>query len=536
MSSGNKVYTSFLTPLSFLDRSVAVYPDKTAVVHGDKHYTYRELGERVNRLASALRKNGMKKGDRVAFLVPNIPSMIEAHFGVNLAGGMLVCINTRLSTGEIEYILNHSGSTFLFCDTELAEIVRPVYDKLETVKQTINIVDVEGFEGLPGTDYEAFLDQGSPEPVEKVIEDEEEEISINYTSGTTGRPKGVVFCHRGAYLNAINEILETGIRASSVYLWTLPMFHCNGWCFIWGVTAIGGTHVCLRKFEPPDVWALIEKEGVTHLNGAPVVLIALLNDPGRPEKLERPLTITTAGAPPSPTLIEQVQSIGAEIFHVYGLTETYGPTTICAPQPGWGDKSSKEQGQLLARQGVAYVMSDAVRVVDDNMNDVPKDGETLGEVVMTGNMVMTGYYNDPEATGVAFRGGYFHSGDVAVWHPDGYIELRDRSKDVIISGGENISSIEVEQVIYRHPAVLECAVVGVPSEKWGESPKAFVTLKPGESATEDEIKDFCRENIARFKCPSAVEFVDLPKTSTGKIQKFVLRDKEWAGQERRIKG
>ena len=330
--------------------------------------------------------------------------------------------------------------------------------------------------------------------------------------------------------------METHMTPDTIYLWTQPMFHCNGWCFTWGVTALGGTHVCLRKFEPADVWPLIEKENVTHFNGAPVVLIALMNDPGRPDKLDRPLTITTAGAPPSPTIIEQVQSIGATIFHVYGLTETYGPTTICAPQPDWKDRSLAEQGKLLARQGVAYIMSDPIRIVDEEMNDVPRDGKTLGEVVMTGNMVMTRYYNDPEATKEAFRGGYFHSGDVAVWHPDGYAELRDRSKDVIISGGENISSIEVEQVIYRHPAVLECAVIGVPHEKWGESPKAFITLKPGQTATQEEIVAFCRENIAHFKCPTTVDFIDLPKTSTGKIQKFILRDKEWKGKEKRIQG
>ena len=359
---------------------------------------------------------------------------------------------------------------------------------------------------------------------------------MNYTSGTTGDPKGVVFHHRGAYLNAISNNLCWDMTAHPIYLWTLPMFHCNGWCFTWGVTAIGGTHVCLRKFEPAEVWPLVEKESITHFNGAPVVLIALLNDPGRPQQLNRPLTITTAGAPPSPTLIENMQAMGAEIIHVYGLTETYGPITICAPQRGWALKSSEEQGKLLARQGVAYMMSDPIRVVDEEMNDVPRDGESLGEVVMIGNNVMKSYYNDPEATATAFRGGYFHSGVVAVWHSDGYIELRDRSKDVIISGGENISSIEVEQVIYRHPAVLECAVIGVPHEKWGETPKAFVTLKPGESLTEQSLIDFCREHIAHFKAPTAIEFMDLPKTSTGKIQKYVLRDKEWGGSEKKIQG
>lgn len=536
MDSFDNVYKSILTPVSFIERSAAVYPEKTAIVHGNKRYTYREFGERVNRFASALRLRGLKKGDRVAVLLPNIPAMLDAHFAVLMAGGMIVPINFRLSPGEIEYILNHSGATFLFCDTELAELIRPIREKLETVEHFIDVADISGFEGLGGTDYEAFLTEGSPEPVERVIDDEDESITINYTSGTTGRPKGVVFSHRGAYLNAIGEALETHMRPDSVYLWTLPMFHCNGWCFTWGVTALGATHVCLRKFEPSVVWPIVQKEGVTHFNGAPVVLIALLNDPGRPEKVTGPLTITTAGAPPSPTLIENVQGIGAEIIHVYGLTETYGPTTVCAPQPEWSGLSATEQGRLLARQGVNYVVSEPVRVVDEDMNDVPKDGETLGEVVMHGNIVMKGYYNDPEATGKAFEGGYFHSGDVAVWHPDGYIELRDRSKDVIISGGENISSIEVEQVIYRHPAVLECAVVGIPHDKWGESPKAFVTLKPDQKATSEDIIAFCRENIAHFKCPTAVEFIDLPKTSTGKIQKFILRDKEWSGKETRIQG
>ncbi len=535
MNSG-EVYKSFLTPLSFIERSASVYPSKTAIVHGTKRYTYREFGERVNRFASALRQNGLAKGDRVAVLLPNIPPMLEAHFAVLLAGGMIVPINTRLSPGEVEYILNHSGASYLFCDTELSSMVKPHHANLPALKLTINVADAPGFETLPGIDYEEFLDHGSPAPLPWVIADEDESIAINYTSGTTGRPKGVVFSHRGAYLNAIGEGIETQLTPDSVYLWTLPMFHCNGWCFTWGVTAMGGTHVCLRKFEPGAVWPLVEKEKVTHFNGAPVVLISLLNDPSRPLKLTRPLTITTAGAPPSPTLIENVSAMGAKIIHVYGLTETYGPTTVCAPQPGWEGESPAERARLMARQGVAYVVSEAIRVVDEQMNDVPKDGQTLGEVVMTGNIVMKGYYDDPESTATAFRGGYFHSGDVAVWHPGGYIELRDRSKDVIISGGENISSIEVEQVIYRHPAVLECAVIGVPHEKWGESPKAFVTVKPGMALAEKELIEFCRANIAHFKCPSAIEFIDLPKTSTGKIQKFVLREREWKGREKFIQG
>jgi fatty-acyl-CoA synthase len=534
--SHGEVYKSLLTPLSFLQRTAAVYPDKTAVIYDSKRFTYRELDQRVNRLASALRAKGLQKGDRVAFLCPNTPPMIEAHFAVILAGGLLVSINTRLSPHEIEYILNHSGATFLFADTELGEHLHDIHADLETVQHTINIEDAEGFTPLPGTDYETFLALGSPDPVPWSVEDEDESISINYTSGTTGRPKGVVYTHRGAYLNAINEVLETQLRSDSTYLWTLPMFHCNGWCFVWAVTAAAGTHICLRKFDPATAWAMIADQSVTHLNGAPVVLIALFNDPNRPEKLDTPLLICTGGAPPPPTIIEQVRAMGADIKHLYGLTETYGPHTICAMQPDWHHKSAQDLGKLLARQGVAYLTAEPIRVVDENMNDVPRDGETLGEVVMTGNNVMKGYYNDAEATATAFRGGYFHSGDIAVWHPDGYIELRDRSKDVIISGGENISSIEIEQVIYRHPAVLECAVIGVPHEKWGESPKAYITLKPGQTATENDIITFCRDNIAHFKCPTAIDFTDLPKTSTGKIQKYVLRDQAWKDNEKRIQG
>lgn len=536
MKPNQNVYKSPLTPLSFIARSAAVYPDKTAIIHGARRYTYRQFHCRVNRLASALLARGLKKGDRVAFLCPNTPPMLDAHFGVMLAGGILVPINTRLSSGEIEYILNHSGATFLFCDTELADQVRPIKANLETVKHIVDIADVDGFDTLDGTDYEAFLAGANSEAVAWVVEDEDESIAINYTSGTTGRPKGVLYSHRGAYLNALGEALETNLTPDSMHLWTLPMFHCNGWCFTWGVTAMGATHVCLRKFEPSIVWALVKEHGVTHFSGAPVVLIALLNDPSRPARLDHQLTITTAGAPPSPTLIEQVRDMGAEIIHVYGLTEVYGPTTVCAPQPHWRDETSAEQGRLLARQGVAYIISDAVRVVDEQCKDVPRDGKTLGEVVMTGNNVMKGYYNDPEATATAFRGGCFHSGDVAVWHTDGYIELKDRSKDVIISGGENISSIEVEQVLYRHPSVLECAVIGVPHDKWGESPKAFVKLKDNAQTTKEELFEFCRDNIARFKCPCAIDFVDLPKTSTGKIQKYVLREQEWAGKDKRIQG
>jgi fatty-acyl-CoA synthase len=530
------VCRNHLTPLSFVERSVRVYSDKVAIVHGDKRYTYREFGERVNRFASALRRSGLEKGDRVAFLCANTPPMIDAHFAVPLAGGVLVCINTRLAAQEIKYILNHSGSKFLVVDTEFSGLIAPIQRDLETVRQIIHSADLPGGASFGGPEYEEFLQTGSPEPLPRALEDEMENISINYTSGTTGMPKGVVFSHRGAFLNAIGVGIESGLTFDSIYLWTLPMFHCNGWCFIWGVVALGGTHICMRKFEPEAAWRLVEQHRVTHFNGAPVVLISLLNHPGRPQRLDHPVTVTTGGAPPSPTLIANMEALGARLIHIYGLTETYGPYTVCAAQPTWKSLPLEEKARLMARQGVRFVMADGLRVVDEQMNDVPADGQTMGEVAMRGNLVMKGYYNEPEATAKAFHGGWFHSGDVAVMHPDGYIELRDRSKDIIISGGENISSIEVEQALYRHEAVLEVAVVGAPHDKWGETPKAFVTLKPGKQASAKELIDFCRSEIAHYKCPTAIEFMDLPKTSTGKIQKYVLREKEWAGFDKRIKG
>jgi fatty-acyl-CoA synthase len=386
--------------------------------------------------------------------------------------------------------------------------------------------------------YEAFLAGGSPEPFPWSLDAEEREdatISINYTSGTTGRPKGVMYHHRGAYLNALGEVITVGITTESIYLWTLPMFHCNGWCYPWAVVAAGGTQLCLRAFDAGRVWQLIRVVGVTHLCGAPTVLLALANHPAASgERLAHPLTVTTAAAPPSPTIIGQMETLGATIVHVYGLTETYGPHTVCAWQPRWNALPPGQRARLKARQGVAYVIADPIRVVDEEMRDVPADGQTIGEVVMRGNNVMKGYYDDPEATAQAFRGGWFHSGDLGVMHPDGYIELRDRAKDIIISGGENISTIEIEQVILQHHAVLECAVIAVPDAKWGETPKAFVTLRPGAELQADELIAFCRARIAHFKAPRYVEFGELPKTSTGKTQKYVLREREWRGQEKRI--
>lgn len=521
-----KVSRTELTPTSFLRRSACVYPDKIAVIHHDRRYTYREFEERVNRFSSQIRNYGLKKHDRVAFLCPNIPALLEAHFAVPAAGGILVPINTRLNSEEIAYILQHSGSRFLFVDSEL----RPLADSLDL--SGLSVIEVKDT-GQADDPYETFLAGGSTDSVENLLEDEEEPISLNYTSGTTGRPKGVIYTHRGAYLNALGETIETRLCPESVYLWTLPMFHCNGWCFTWAVTAVGGTHVCLRKTDPGLIWDLITSEGVTHFNGAPTLQINLLNHP-KAKPVPYPVTVTIAGAPPSPTLLGMIKSFNFKPVHVYGLTETYGPITVCEWHPDWDNLPAEEQSLYRARQGQAYLTADMVRVVDENLEDVAKDGSTMGEVVMRGNNVMKEYYLQPEATARAFLGGWFHSGDLAVWHPDGYIELRDRLKDIIISGGENISTIEIEQLVVRHPAVLECAVVAIPDEKWGERPKAFVTLKRGATASEEDIIRFCREHAAHFKCPAAVEFGELPKTSTGKIQKYILREKEWGGKQKRI--
>ncbi len=526
MAQPTRVDRTELTPVSFLTRSAYVFPDKPAVVHGERRYTYRELEARVNRLASALRRAGLGKHDRVAFLCPNIPAMLEAHFGVPVGGGVLVAINIRLSSDEIGYIVKHSGARFIFVDAELEPVIKPL--DLSGVR-VVRVDDT----GAPGDPYEDFLAGGSPAPVESWLQSEDEMLAINYTSGTTGRPKGVMYTHRGAYMNAVGEILETGMSWDARYLWTLPMFHCNGWCFTWGVTAVAGTHFCLRRVDAGRVWELLDGEGITHYNGAPTVQIGIVNHP-RAHRLARPVTVTVAGAPPSPTLLGKLKELNLRPVHVYGLTETYGPHTVCAWHEEWEALPPGEQARLAARQGQGYAVFDLVRVVDEHMNDVPRDGETLGEVIMRGNNVMGGYFEQPDATAEAFRGGWFHSGDIAVWHRDGYIELRDRKKDIIISGGENISTIEVEQCVARHPAVMECAVVAIPDTTWGERPKAFVTLKPGRQASEGEIIDFCKQHIAHFKAPAAVEFGELPKTSTGKVQKFVLRDKEWKGRDKRI--
>jgi fatty-acyl-CoA synthase len=515
-----------LSPLSFLRRSMQVMPGRLAVIHGERRYTYMQFSERIYRLASGLAAAGLSPQEKVAFLCPNIPAMLEAHFAVPLAGGVLVTINTRLNPSEVNYILRHSESKFLFADREL-------FSQLESIDlQGITVVEVADT-GLPDDPYERFLAQGSPEPVFRLPDSENDPIALNYTSGTTGKPKGVIFTHRGAYLNALGEIIETGMGFDTVYLWTLPLFHCNGWCFSWAVTAVAGTHVCLRKPDPADIWEAIYQRGVTHFNGAPTVQTLLVNHPAaRP--LGRPITVTIAGAPPPPTLIDRVKALNFRPIHVYGLTETYGPHTVCE----WNRENdvlpADEQAALRARQGQSYLTADPVRVVDENLHDVPKDGRTIGEVVMRGNNIMKEYFKDPEATEAAFKGGWFHSGDLAVWHADNNIELRDRLKDIIISGGENISTIEIEQALVRHPAVLECAVVAIPDEKWGERPKAFVTLKKDAYASESELIAFCKTQIAHFKCPAAIEFGNLPKTSTGKVQKYLLREKEWGKRDKRI--
>jgi fatty-acyl-CoA synthase len=527
-AAASTVFRSELNPVDFLYRAAYLYPDKVAVAAGERRYSYQELAERSWRLANALRSAGLAKGDRVATLLFNSPAMLEAHFGVPAAGGILVAVNNRLSGPEVGYILQHSGAKYLLLDTGLAAVAEASGLAGVTV---IRCDDT----GVPGDPYEEFLAGASPARPASWLEHEEETISINYTSGTTGQPKGVQYTYRGAYLNAMSEVIVAGLGTDSAYLWTLPMFHCNGWCFPWAVTAVAARHVTMRAVDPGLIWELIDGEGVTHYNGAPTVQLMVVNHP-RAHRLERPVTAMVAAAPPSPTLLARMSELNFRVVHVYGLTETYGPITVCPEQEGWRELPVDQRARYLARQGQAYPSADLVRVVDAEMNDVPQDAQVMGEVIMRGNNVMSGYFNDEAATAKAFAGGWFHSGDLAVWHPDGNIELRDRGKDIIISGGENISSIEVEQAIAAHPAVLECAVVGIPHPHWGERPKAFVMLNEGAAADAGEIIAFCRERLAHYKCPDSIEFGSLPKTSTGKTQKFVLRQREWADQDTQVGG
>jgi fatty-acyl-CoA synthase len=538
----SETWSSELTPLSFLQRSGEVFAEHPAVVYGDEVRTYREFAAQVQQRARALRAAGVRPGDRVAYLMPNVPEMLAAHFAVPLAGAVLVAINTRLAPEEVRYILDHSGAGVLVLDAAYAGTVAPVARSLTTVRTIAVAVDPLGpapAVEVPGAvSFDDLLAGAVREPAEPAwaVDDEWAPISINYTSGTTGRSKGVVYTHRGAYLNSFGEIVHSAHDAGSVYLWTLPMFHCNGWCTTWALAAVGGTHVCLREVRGDRVWELIDRHRVTHLNGAPTVLTTIMRA-DRAHPLDRPLVVTTAGAPPSPTTILQMEQLGFRIVHVYGLTETYGPYTVNQHQVAWDRLGAEERAALQARQGVGMLQAERVRVVDEDMNDVPADGTTVGEIVMRGNNVMQGYFRDPEGTATAFAGGWFHSGDLGVMHPDGYVELRDRAKDVIISGGENISTIEIEHAVASHPDVLEVAVIGVPDPTWGERPKAFVVVEPGTAPAEEELLEHVRSRIARYKAPREVEFVTaLPKTSTGKVQKYELREKEWSGEATRIRG
>jgi fatty-acyl-CoA synthase len=517
-----------LSPLGFLARSAAIYPKRLAVVHGERRYDWAETYRRCRRLAGALARRGIGKGDTVAVMAPNVPELFEAHFGVPMTGAVLNAINTRLDAETIAFILDHGGAKVLIADREFADTIGKALALVKTRPLVIDIDDVLAPPGrLSGEcDYESFIATGDPDFAWQNPGDEWDAIALNYTSGTTGNPKGVVYHHRGAYLNALGNILVWSMPTHPVYLWTLPMFHCNGWCFPWTVTALAGTHVCLRRIEAGAVYAALERETVTHLCGAPIVMNMLLNAPAEARReLGREIRMMTAGAAPPAAIMEGMERIGFRIIHVYGLTESYGPVTYCAWHEEWNGRPDAERAALRARQGVAYPVLEGLMVADpQTLEPVPRDGATMGEIFMRGNVVMKGYLKNEKATTEAFAGGWFHTGDLGVTHDDGYIEIKDRSKDIIISGGENISTIEVESVLYRHPSVLEAAVVARPNEKWGETPCAFVTVKPGAAEDAAAIIAFCRERMARFKVPRTIVFGPLPKTSTGKIQKFVLRD------------
>ncbi len=516
-----------LTPLSFIERAAAVYPHRAAVVHGEIRRSWSETYGRCRRLASALERRGIKKGDAVAAVLPNVPAMVEAHFGVSMMGGVLNAINVRLDAAAIAFILRHGEAKVLLTDREFSDPVRGALSLLDEKPLVVDVDDAlfEGGERLGDVEYEDFIADGDPGYEWAWPEDEWQACSLNYTSGTTGNPKGVVYHHRGAFLNAVGNMMVWSMPRHPVYLWTLPMFHCNGWCFPWTVAALAGTNVCLRRVEAEAIFDAFARHGVTHFCGAPIVLNMIANAP-RPRSIERRIEAMTAGAAPPAAVIEAMESQGFNVTHVYGLTETYGPAVVSAWHSEWDERPVADRAALKARQGVRYDVLEALMVADPNsLKPVPKDGETMGEILFRGNNVMKGYLKNPEATGEAFAGGWFHSGDLGVWHEDGYVEIKDRSKDIIISGGENISSIEVESFLYRHPKVLEAAVAARPDGKWGESPCAFVTLKEGASADEAEIIEFCRANMAGFKVPRTVIFGPLPKTSTGKIQKFVLRER-----------
>jgi len=525
----NRANYAPLTPLSFLERAACVYPRRLAVIHGGQRQTWGETYQRCRRLGSALARRGIGVGDTVAAILPNTPPMYEAHFGVPMCGAVLNTLNTRLDPEAIAFMLEHGEAKLLLADKEFSATVEAALKLLKRKPVVIDVEDAEfaGGRRLGEKTYEELLAEGDPAWAWRWPQDEWEAISLNYTSGTTGNPKGVVYHHRGAYLNAICNLVTWSMPQHAVYLWTLPMFHCNGWTFPWSMAANAGTNVCLRKVEAEKIFSLIKQHRVTHYCGAPIVHSTLIN---APEEMKKGIAhkvhgMVAAAAPPA-AMIEGMERMGFDITHVYGLTEVYGPATVCAKHEEWNSLDIAERTRLNGRQGVRYLMEEGLSVMDaETMQPVPADGETMGEIMFRGNITMKGYLKNAKATGEAFRGGWFHSGDLAVMQPDGYVKIKDRSKDIIISGGENISSLEVEDVLYRHPAVVGAAVVARPDDKWGETPCAFVELKPDAQVSEKEIVEFCRQHMARFKVPRAVVFGELPKTSTGKIQKFVLRER-----------
>jgi len=519
-----------LTPLQFLERAAAVFPDRTAIIHGKMRRSYREFYLRCRQLASALTSRGIGRGDTVSVMLPNVPAMLEAHYAVPMAGAVLHSMNTRLDAAIVAFQLDHGESKMLIADREFSPVIG---EALELAKSKPPVIDYDDPEydgegdALGNTDYEAFLAGGDPDFEWLMPNDEWDAISLNYTSGTTGNPKGVVYHHRGAALLAQGNALTASMPKHAVYLWTLPMFHCNGWCFPWTMSALSGTHVCLRAVRQKPIWDALADHGVTHMCGAPIVMSTLLSTPEEEKRdLSQTVEFMTAAAPPPEKVLANMREAGFNVTHLYGLTEVYGPAVVNDWNSDWDELDPDRQAALKARQGVRYLALEGLSVRDpETMQTVPADGETIGEVMMRGNVVMKGYLKNPEATKEAFAGGWFHSGDLGVMHPDGYIQLKDRSKDIIISGGENISSIEIEDVLYKHADVTAAAVVAMPDEKWGERPCAFVEIRSGAAVDEAGLKDWCANSLARFKLPSRIVFEELPKTSTGKIQKFVLRDR-----------
>jgi fatty-acyl-CoA synthase len=526
----NRANFAPLTPLTFLRWSADVFPNRPAVVHGARRFTWREVDARSRRLASALARRGVRAGDTVAAMLSNTPEMYECHFGVPMTGAVLNALNTRLDADSVAFMLRHGEATVLISDREFAGTIAGVKSRLDRPLLVIDVDDPEyhgAGERIGEVEYEEFLGSGDADSTWSGPSDEWDAIALNYTSGTTGNPKGVVFSHRGAYLNALANILTWRMPQHAVYLWTLPMFHCNGWCFPWTMAAVAGTNVCLRRVDAAVAFDLIRRHRVTHYCGAPIVHNTLgMAPPELRQGITHTVHAMVAGAPPPAAMLANMERIGIVMTHVYGLTEVYGPATACAPQEDWANLQASERAALTARQGVRYLLEEEVAVLDpDTLQPVPRDGETTGEIMFRGNIMMKGYLKNPEATATAFAGGWFHSGDLAVVHPDGYFKIKDRAKDVIISGGENISSVEVEDALCHHPAVLAAAVVAQPDEKWGETPCAFVELKPGAAATEADIIEHCRSSLAHFKAPKTVVFGPLPRTSTGKVQKFVLRQR-----------